>query len=150
MLGAAIAATRYGITDTGGNRNLWTGAAGCGGIGMALAGVGLCQLRRYHRAYPRLTVDPAGITYQPDARVGYELPWTELARVEVMPARAGQPPALLAIPKPESSLPGQPAYVGLPRDDSGAFRIDQLTQILNERAGDLLRLMDAVAHRQAR
>jgi hypothetical protein len=149
LLGVSLAATTYETTHSRAGPSFWWGAAGFAAGGAALIGGGLWQLRRYRRPYPRLTVDPVGITYQPAARSRYQLPWTEFARIVVTPARVGQPPVLLAYPKPDSLLPGQPDYAGLARDDNGAFRVDELAQVLNERAGDLPRLIDAIARYQA-
>ncbi|MBF9130943.1 Hsp70 family protein [Plantactinospora sp. S1510] len=120
------------------------------GIGIMLFVGGFALLIRGLRPYPRLMVNAYAIVYQPDRRHRYELPWPDLARVDVVPLGPGLPPALLAVPVPHSQLLRDPAYGNLWRPELHALAIDDLSRLTRTLGRDAPRLAEAVArHRPA-
>jgi hypothetical protein len=115
------------------------------GVGLVLFSGGFALLVRGLRPYPRLVVNAYAIVYQPDRRHRYELPWSELARVDVVPLGPGLPPALLAVPVPHSQLLRDPAYGNLWRPEFHALAIDDLPRLTRNPGRDAPRLAEAVA-----
>ncbi|MEJ3747573.1 Hsp70 family protein [Actinomycetes bacterium KLBMP 9797] len=131
-------------------------AAAATGIGLVVAGIavllalaGIGLLIRGLRAYPRLVVHAEGLTYQPDARHRYELPWTALVRVDLAPLGPGRVPAVLAVPPPDSPLLADPAYADLWEPTWGALVIDDLDRLSGRLSADLPRLATALAYYRA-
>jgi hypothetical protein len=120
------------------------------GIGLAMTLGGLALLVRARRPFPRLVVHAHGIAYQPDKQHEYQMPWAELARVDVAPPQPGQPPALVAVPRPDSPLRHDPRYAHLWRPDIDALAIADLPQLTRNLNDDIDRLSEAIArHRPA-
>jgi hypothetical protein len=117
------------------------------GLLLALLAVGLLVLGL--RAYPRLAVDSERIMYQPDARLRYELPWTDLVRVDLAHLAPGRPPALVAVPPPGSTLAEDLARDGRWRMDMGALVIDDLDRMSERPLTELPLLAQTLAHYRA-
>lgn len=120
-------------------------AAIAGGLGLLLGTGGIALLLRSVRPYPRLWVDPDGIAYQSDRRHRYWLPWSEIVRIDLVPLRPGLPPALVAVPAPESRLAQDPAYARLWHPEVGALVVDDLPRLIRDPNLDLSRLSGALA-----
>lgn len=119
------------------------------GIGLLLGTLAVALLVLGLRAYPRLTVNADGITYRPDSRYTYTLPWAELARVDLASLAPHRPPSLIAAPLPGSELADGVAPDGRWRPDLNALVFDELDRLTANRPNDLNGLAQALGYYRA-
>ncbi|MEV0397259.1 Hsp70 family protein [Polymorphospora rubra] len=137
-----------GLDSNGDNGLLAAGSIVLGtGLFLTLVAIGLLVVGL--RTYPRLVVHADGISYQPDARYRYDLPWTDLARVELAHLAPGRPPALIAVPLPQSPLTDDLARDRRWRPDLDALVIDDLDRLSQRLAADLPHIAQALVHYRA-
>ncbi|WP_232323839.1 Hsp70 family protein [Catenuloplanes japonicus] len=99
----------------------WIGVAAVV-TGLAALAAAVSLLSAAAKTYPRLTVDAAGLTYQPDRHHAHRLRWTDVGGADVRPLHPGQRPFLVVRPAPGSTAAGRhPLW----RPEIGGFVIDQ-------------------------
>jgi hypothetical protein len=148
LVGGSFAGLRFQLSHPAAS-STWTVVLVFAVLAAAALATGIWLLRAFHRPYPRLIVHHAGLTYQANPGTTNDLPWTDLARVDITSVRAGQPPTLLAYPTPDSPLPHDPRYAALWRRDLGAFTLNDLEPMLTDPQTDTPRLADAIARHRA-